>query len=147
MQVILQEEVKDLGKAGEIVNVREGYGRNFLIPNKKAVLANPKNVKQLEHEKRVVAAKQLKLKKSAEDIASKLKELSITIGRDAGEEDKLFGSVTAKDIVDALRNEGHIIDRHAVILDAPIKQIGIFDVPVKLHQEVTATVKIWVVKK
>lgn len=147
MQVILQEDVAKLGRAGDVVNVREGYGRNFLLPRKKAVLADPKNVRQLEHQKRVVAAKQEKVRKVAQDLAEKLKSVSITIRRESGEEDKIFGSVTAKDITDTLRTEGYIVDRHSVQLDQPIKQLGIFDIPVKLHPEVVGVVKIWVVKK
>ena len=147
MQVILQEDVAKLGKAGDVVNVREGYGRNFLLPQKKAVSADPKKLKQLEHQKRVVAAKQAKAVAAARELADKMKEVSLTIGREAGEEDKLFGSVTVKDVVDALRAEGYVVDRHAVLLDAPIKQLGIFEIGVRLHAEVTATVKLWVVKK
>jgi large subunit ribosomal protein L9 len=147
MQVILQEDVSSLGRAGEIVTVRDGYGRNFLLPKKKAVLADPKNVKELEHQKRAVASKQIKAKKAAEELAVKFSSVSLTIARDAGEEDKLFGSVTVKDIAEALRNEGYTIDRYAIELKTPIKQIGIFEVPVRLHSEVTATVKVWVVKK
>jgi large subunit ribosomal protein L9 len=147
MQVILQEDVPNLGKAGEVVSVREGYGRNFLLPKQKAVVAEPGNLRALEHQKKVVAARQLKLKKESEELAKKLAAVSLTIGREAGEEDKLFGSVTSKDIIDALRAEGFLIDRHHLQLPEPIKQLGIFDVPVKLHAEVTGTVKVWVVKK
>jgi large subunit ribosomal protein L9 len=147
MQVILQEDVLNLGRAGDIVNVKEGYGRNFLLPRKKAVVADTKNVKQFEHNKRIVVAKQQKRKGEAEAIAAKLGQLSITIGREAGEEDKIFGSVTTKDISDALRGEGFMIDKHDIKLEAPIKQIGIFDVGIRLHSEVNGIVKIWVVKK
>ncbi len=147
MQVILKEDVQSLGKAGDVVNVSEGYGRNYLLPEKKAILAAPNNLKQLEHQKRIVEALQLKRKRTAEELSQKLASLSLTISRDAGEEDKLFGSVTTKDISEALKNEGFIIDRHDIHLDAPIKKLGIFDVPAKLHPEVTATVKVWVVKK
>ena len=147
MQVILQEDVRNVGKAGEVVDVREGFGRNYLLPKKKAVVADPGNLKVLEHQKRVVAAHQQKLKKGAEELAKKLSGVSLTIGREAGEEDKIFGSVTNKDIAEALRVEGFSIDRHDIELAAPLKQLGIFDIPVKLHQEVAATVKVWVVKK
>jgi large subunit ribosomal protein L9 len=147
MQVILQVDVPSLGKAGEVVKVREGYGRNFLIPQKKAVLADIKNLTMLEHQKRVVSAKQLKLKRQAQELLVKLSNTSITIARDAGEDDKLFGSVTTKDIVDTLRREGFEIDRHSIHLDAPIKSLGVFDVPVKLHAEVSGALKVWVVKK
>jgi large subunit ribosomal protein L9 len=147
MQVILQEDVHKLGKAGEVVQVRDGYGRNFLLPQKKAILANPKNLRQLEHQKRVVVAKQQKIKRKAEDLAAKLRDISLTISREVGEEDKLFGSVTTKDISDALRNEGYIIDRHDIRLEEPIKQLGIFDIPIKLHPEVIGEIKLWVVKR
>ncbi len=147
MQVILKEDVANLGKAGDVVSIRDGYGRNFLLPQKKAILAAPNNLKQLEHQKKVVAALQLKAKKNAEGLSTKLADLSLTISRDAGEEDKLFGSVTTKDISEALRGEGYVVDRHDIHLEGPIKQLGIFDVPVKLHPEVTGTVKVWVVKK
>jgi large subunit ribosomal protein L9 len=147
MQVILQEDVHKVGKAGDVVQVRDGYGRNFLLPQKKAVLANPKNLRQLEHQKRVVMAKQQKIRRKAEDLAAKLRDISLTISREVGEEDRLFGSVTTKDISDALRNEGYIIDRHDIRLEEPIKQLGIFDIPIKLHPEVTGEIKLWVVKR
>lgn len=147
MQVILQENVPQLGKAGDVVTVKEGYGRNFLLPSGKAVMADPKNLRMLDHQKRVVAAKEMKRKSEAEDIARKLGELSVTISREVGEAEKLFGAVTTKDIAESLRREGYAIDRHDIKLDEPIKQLGIFDVGVKLHAEVTGTVKVWVVKK
>lgn len=147
MELILQEDVANLGKAGEVVKVRDGYGRNFLLPRKKAVIADPKNLAELEHHKRVVASKQAKVKKTAEELAERFKSVSITIAREAGEEDKLFGSVTVKDIADALRNEGHVVDRHNIVLAEPLRQLGIFDVSIKLHSEVTGVVKVWVVKK
>ncbi len=147
MQVILQENIPSLGKAGEVVSVKDGYGRNYLLPKGKAVKADPKNLKMLDHQKRVVAAKEAKRKTEAEDLAKKMGELSITISREAGEGEKIFGSVTTKDVAEALRREGYVIDRHDIKLEEHIKQLGIFDVPVKLHPEVTGTVKVWVVKK
>ncbi|MFH1874354.1 MAG: 50S ribosomal protein L9 [Pseudomonadota bacterium] len=147
MQVILQENIPDLGKVGDIVKVKDGYARNYLLPKKKAVLADPRNMRQLEHQKRLVAAKQLKLKSQAEELAKKLGAITITISRDTADEEKLFGSVTTKDIADALRKEGVSVDRHDLNMDSPIKNIGVYDVPVKLHPEVTGTIKVWVVKK
>ncbi len=147
MQVILQADVPNVGRAGDVVNVREGFGRNYLLPRKKAVVAEPGNLRELEHQKRVVAAKLQKMKKGADELSAKLAGVSLTIARESGEDDKLFGSVTNKDIADALRSEGFSIDRHDIHLDAPIKQLGIFEVPVRLHPEVTGTVKVWVVKK
>lgn len=147
MQVILQTDVPDLGKAGDIVQVKEGYGRNYLIPQKKAVLADPKNLRMLEHQKKVVAAQQMKLKRKAEELQDKLNSTTITIARETAEEEKLFGSVTTKDIADSLRKEGIMVDRHHIHLEHPIKSIGVFDVHVKLHPEVTGIIKVWVVKK
>ena len=147
MQLILQQDVPNVGKAGDVVDVKAGYGRNYLLPKKIAVKADPGNIKQLDHQKRVVAAKLSKMKHSAEELAGKLGHVSLTISREAGEEDKIFGSVTNKDIAESLRNEGFIVDRHDIHLEAQIKSLGVFDVPVRLHPEVTGTVKVWVVKK
>ncbi len=147
MQVILREEISGLGKAGELVKVKEGFARNFLLPQKKAVLADPKNIKMLEHQKKVAEARQKKAKKGAEELASKISAISVTIERESGEEDKLFGSVTTRDIAEALRKDGVTLDKRIISLKEPIKQIGVTDVEVKLHPEVTATVKVWVVKK
>lgn len=147
MEVILKEEVLGLGKAGELVKVRSGFARNYLLPQKKAVVADPKNVKMIEHQKKVVEASEKKVKKQAEEIAAKLAGLSITIAREVGEEDKIFGSVTTRDIADALQRAGHAIDKRRITLKEPIKKIGIFDVDIKLHSEVNGIVKVWVVKK
>ena len=147
MQLILQDKVPSLGEAGDIVTVKSGYGRNYLLPRGLAVVADPKNIKELDHQKRVVAAKETKRKAGAEDLARKLAELSLTISREAGEGEKIFGSVTTKDIAEAMRRENFVVDRHDIKLAEPIKQLGIFDVEVKLHSAVTGTVKVWVVKK
>ncbi len=147
MQVILQENIPNLGKIGDIVKVKDGYARNYLLPKQKAVLADSKNVRHLEHQKRTVAAKQAKLKGQAEEIAKKMADTTITIARDTADEEKLFGSVTTKDIAEAMRKEGLNIDRHDLTMDSPIKNIGVYDVPVKLHPEVTGSIKVWVVKK
>ncbi len=147
MEVILREDISSLGKAGELVKVKAGYARNFLLPQKKAVVADPKNVRMLDHQKKVAEAGQKKLRKVAEEMAAKLAALSITIECEAGEEDKLFGSVTTRDIADALRREGTVIDKRVINIKEPIKQIGVFDVEVKLHSEVVGIVKVWVVKK
>lgn len=145
MKIILREDVPNLGKAGDIATVRPGYGRNFLIPYGKAVLASDKNVRQLEHQKRVIFQQQVKLKASAEAIAQKLGTLQVTIARKVGEQDKLYGSVTNKDIADAVARLGAEIDRHSIALTEPIRALGTFDVPVKLHAGVQANLKVWVV--
>ena len=145
MKVILREDVANLGKAGELANVRDGYGRNFLIPYGKAVLASEKNVRELEHQKRVIFQRQAKLKGAAEAVASKLGALQVTVKRKVGEQDKLFGSVTNKDIADELGRMGAEVDRHAIELAEPIKALGTYEVPVKLFAGVGAVVKVWVV--
>lgn len=147
MEVILREDISSLGKAGDLVKVKAGYARNFLLPQKKAVVADPKNVRMLDHQKKVAEAGQKKLRKSAEEMAAKLAALSITIECEAGEEDKLFGSVTTRDIADALRRAGMVIDKRVINIKEPIRQIGVFDVEVKLYPDVVGVVKVWVVKK
>jgi large subunit ribosomal protein L9 len=145
MKIILREDVTNLGKAGEVANVRDGYGRNFLIPHGKAVLASDKNLRELEHHKRVIFQQQAKQKASAEDVAKKLGALQVTIARKVGEQDKLYGSVTNKDVADAVAKLGVEIERHSIELHEPIRALGTFDVAVKLHSNVTGTIKVWVV--
>ena len=145
MKLILREDVPNLGKAGDVATVRSGYGRNYLIPYGKAVLASEKNLRQLEHNKRVIFQQQAKAKASAEAVAQKVGSLQVTIARKVGEQDKLFGSVTNKDIADELAKLGMELDRHQIVLAEPIRELGTFDVPVKLHSQVQATVKVWVV--
>lgn len=146
MQLILREDVEHLGKTGEMVNVADGYGRNFLLPKKKAILATDKNVKALEHERRVIAEKARKLLDAATSLARKIAGVSITVEKQAGEEDKLFGSVTSMDIHDALVKEGIDVDKKRIHLDEPIKRLGEFAIPVRLEQGVTAELKLFVVK-
>lgn len=145
MKIILREDVHNVGKAGEIANVRDGYGRNFLIPQGKAVLASDKNIRQLDHHKRVISQQQAKLKAGAEDVAKRLGALQVTIARKVGEQDKLYGSVTNKDVADAVAKLGVEIDRHTIDLHEPIRQLGTFDVAVKLHSSVSGTIKVIVV--
>lgn len=147
MQVILREDVPNLGRSGEVVTVREGYGRNYLIPRGLATLATPRNVKRMEHEQRVIAARDTKLQQDAETLKQRLEALSITIAKHTGEEDKLFGSVTSRELAEALRGEGHEIDRRAIQLEQPIKSLGVYSVPIKLGRSVRADLKVWVVAK
>lgn len=142
MQVILREDIKNLGQMGSVVNVKDGYARNFLIPKGLAVEANPKNIRALEHEKRKIQELAKRAKASAEDFASKLSGKTITIKAKAGEEDKLFGSVTAMDIADALKKEGLDIDKKKILLEEPIKRLGSYAVNVKIHPEVTAQLNV-----
>jgi large subunit ribosomal protein L9 len=145
MKVILREDIQGLGRSGEMVEVREGYGRNFLLPRKAAVLANERNLKQLDHDKRVIAARQAKLKAAAGDVAAVLNKTDVKIARKVGEQDKLFGSVTALDIAEVLNAKGVKIDRRAIALAEPIRTVGTFEVDVKLHHEVIGKVKVEVV--
>jgi len=142
MKVILKEDVNNLGVMGTVVEVKEGYGRNFLIPRNLAVEANPKNIKQYEHQKKLIEVKVKKVRKSAEDIAEKLSQLTLSLEARAGEEDKLFGSVTTKDIAEAIAEKGVEVDRRKILLDEPIKRLGSYEVPIKIHQDVTANVKV-----
>jgi len=145
MKIILKTDVDHLGKAGEVATVRDGYGRNFLIPYGKAVLASDKNLRQLEHHKRVIFTQQAKQKASAEAVAKQLGALQVTIARKVGEQDKLYGSVTNKDIADAVAKLGLELDRHTIELAEPIRALGTFEVAVKLHSSVAGSIKVWVV--
>jgi large subunit ribosomal protein L9 len=142
MKVILREEVENLGRGGEVVEVKPGYGRNYLLPRGLAVLANPKNVRELDHQKAVASAKAAKLKASAEAVAKRLNETPVTLKRKVGEQDKLYGSVTAMDIAEALAARGLQVDRRAIDLAEPIKTVGDFEVAVKLHHEVVGKAKV-----
>ena len=142
MKLILREDVENLGKGGELVDVKPGYGRNFLLPRKLAVLANPKNLREIEHQKQVATAKAAKLKASAEAVAKRLADTPVTLKRKVGEQDKLYGSVTAMDIAEALAARGLQIDRRSIDLAEPLKTVGEFEVPVKLHHEVAGKVKV-----
>jgi large subunit ribosomal protein L9 len=144
MKLILREDVDNLGKGGEVVDVKPGYGRNFLLPRGKAVLANPRNVREIEHQKSIAAAKAAKLKASAQAVARRLSETPVTLKRKVGEQDKLYGSVTALDVAEALAARGLELDRRTIDLSEPIKTVGQFDVPVKLHSEVVGKVKVTV---
>ncbi len=142
MKLILREDVDNLGKGGDLVEVKRGYGRNFLLPRGLAVLANPRNVKELEHQKAVASAKAAKLKASAQAVAKRLSETPVTLRRKVGEQEKLYGSVTALDIAEALAARGLELDRRAIDLGEPIKTLGDFEVPVKLHSEVVGKAKV-----
>lgn len=145
MKVFLREDVKNLGKIGDVVNVSDGYARNFLFPKKLAVEANTKNIKEFEHNKRVIHERAAKIKDSSKATADKLAALAIVIKAKAGEEEKLFGSVTTMDIAEALKAEGFEIDKKKISLEEPIKRLGEYSVEVKIHPEVSATVKVQVV--
>lgn len=142
MKIILREDVSNLGRSGEMVSVKDGFARNYLLPRKMAVLANERNVKQLEHEKGVITARQAKLRGAAEAQAKGLGSAQVKISRKVGEQDKLFGSVTALDIAEALAAQGKKVDRRAIHLPEPIKSVGTFDVEIRLHRDVNAKIKV-----
>jgi large subunit ribosomal protein L9 len=142
MKLILREDVENLGRGGDVVDVKPGYGRNFLLPRGLAVTANPKNLREIEHQKAVATAKAAKLKASAEAVAKRLAETPVTLKRKVGDQDKLFGSVTALDIAEALSARGLQLDRRSIDLAEPIKTVGDFEVGVKLHHDVVGKVKV-----
>jgi large subunit ribosomal protein L9 len=147
MKVILREDVKNLGLIGSVVDVADGYGRNYLIPKKLAVEANIKNIKKFEHEKNIILEKVKKTKKSAEEFSSRLSDITVSIEAPAGEGDKLFGSVTSMDIAGALLKQGIEIDKRKIIMpDEPIKRIGSYTVDIRIHPEVTISLNIDVKK-
>ncbi len=146
MQVILLENIDRIGKKGAIINVSDGYARNFLLPKKKAVEATSVNKKRLEEELKHAEDRHKKEKEELEAFAGKINNISITISQKVGEGDKLFGSVTSMDIVDALSKEGIRIDKKKIQLESPIKELGAFTVPIKLHPEIIANLRISVVK-
>jgi large subunit ribosomal protein L9 len=144
MKVILREDVYNLGKSGDLVTVKDGYARNYLLPRNLAMLANEANVRQLQHEKAVIALRQQKLKNAAQDLARKFEGASVKITRKVGEQDKLYGSVTALDIAEALAAANLKVDRRMIHLPEPIRSVGTFEVEIRLHREVTVKVAVTV---
>ncbi|UCD71185.1 MAG: 50S ribosomal protein L9 [Syntrophobacterales bacterium] len=147
MEIILLDDVPSLGKVGDLVKVSDGYGRNYLIPNKLAIKATPKNRKKLEHEKRLAQDKMDKIIRDAEKLAKRIEDFSCTISKPVGESGKLFGSVTSKEIEQYLNENGFQIDRKKIELEEPIKNLGVYTIPIRLHPEVAANLKLWVVKE
>lgn len=147
MKVLLKVPIDNLGQAGDVVDVKPGYARNYLVPQGKALIFNKSNQAIYENEKRLTAARLAREKNSAEMLAKKLEDTSVEIAMAVGEEDRLFGSVTAQDIADYLLNQGIEIDKRKIHLEEPIKALGLYTVEIKLHPEVTGKVKVWVVKK
>lgn len=142
MKVILTTEIDTLGLEGDTVNVAKGYARNYLIPQGFALEANMQNIKMMEMQKKKIDERRLKAKESAEQARNLIKEKVITITQKAGEEDKLYGSVTTMDIAEAMEKADITIDRRKIILDKPIKSLGEYEVTIKLHPEVTGTIKV-----
>jgi large subunit ribosomal protein L9 len=147
MEIILRQTVPELGRAGEILTVKAGYARNYLIPRGLAYVASEANKRRAENEARRHADRLVSEQTEAEALAAKLAEISLTFTAKAGEGDKLFGSITAADISDKLAEEGYQIDKRIVELHEPIKMIGIYKVPIRLHPDVRVEVRVWVVKE
>ncbi len=147
MEVILNQDVNRLGKAGQTVKVRDGFARNFLIPNGLALPLTAVNLKKLEQEKQKKLLGLEKAKKGSEELKVKIENLSLTIPVLTQEGDKLYGGISAADLANALSEEGFSIEKTLIVLDEPIKSLGIYEVPIKLHPEVSAKIKVWIVKK
>lgn len=147
MEVILKEDIPNLGKMGEVVRVRDGYARNYLLPHRLVLIADKKNLKTFEHQKRIIADQSERALKEAQTLSGKMASVSLTIAVKAGEEGKLFGSVTNMDIEKALREKGFDVERRRIDLTEPIKSLGDFEVPIRLTADVTAIVKVSVVSE
>jgi large subunit ribosomal protein L9 len=147
MRIILREHMDNLGEAGDVVSVRDGYGRNYLLPRGFAVPATEKDEARLSHEKRVISARAAKLAKELQSEVDKLSQVSVSVSRAVGEGDKLYGSVSSRDIADALAEQGQRVDSKKILLDEPLRNLGMTEVGIKLGRDAIAKVKVWVVKK
>ncbi len=147
MKIILKEDFENLGKVGELVEVKAGFARNYLIPKQVALQATPQNLRVIEQEKTRNKIKLSKDKRDAELLADQLKEVSLTANVQVGEEDKIFGAVTSQNISELLSSKGFEIDKRKILLEEPLKALGVFEVSIKLHTEVEAKIKVWVVKE
>ena len=147
MEVILKQDLDGRGKAGAVIKVKDGFARNFLIPNGIALPASAANLKKLEAEKVRAASWMEKVKKAAEVLKEKLENFSLTIPVLAHEDEKLYGSITPQDIAQVLKDEGIELDKSMIALDEPIKSLGIYEVSVQLHADIATKIKVWIVKK
>lgn len=147
MDVVLRERIEKLGDRGEVVAVKPGYARNYLLPKRKAVLATPHNVRQVEQEKAAAVRRQAIEKNESEMLAQQLAEVSLQFTRKVGEQEVLYGSVTSLEIAESLHEKGFEIDRRKIDLEEPLKSLGGHNVPIKLHQEVTAVVSVEVLRE
>jgi large subunit ribosomal protein L9 len=147
MELILIEDVESLGKRGEKIVVKDGYARNFLLPRKLALPATDRGVKMMQHVEKMRTVKEAKIHKEAEELAKALGKVSCTAEVQAGEDDRVFGSVTSADISELLKAQGFEVDRRKIIIEEPLKALGVYTIPVRLHHDVEAKVKVWVVKK
>jgi len=147
MKIILRQDFDILGKAGDIVSVKDGYARNYLIPKLIGMPSTAANMKRLEEEQKLKQRRRDKDKIQAEGLAKEMESISITASVTVGEEDKVFGSVTAQAIADLLKEKGYDIDKRKIILEEPIKALGVYNVGIKLHPDVESKIRVWVVKE
>jgi large subunit ribosomal protein L9 len=147
MKVILKDDLEKLGKCGEVVEVKDGYGRNFLIARNLAIPATKGNLKAIREVTKQKGMRDLKKKRQVERLKIQLEKISCTAEVRVGEEDKVFGSVTAQDISELLKEKGFEIDRHKILLETPIKALGVYTVPIKVSSDLVASLKVWVMKK
>jgi large subunit ribosomal protein L9 len=147
MDLILLDDVKDVGKRGERITVKDGYARNYLLPRNLALPATSRGVKMLQEAERVRAVREVKVHREAEELAKALNKVSCTAEVQAGEDDRVFGSVTSADIAELLKAQGFDIDKRKITIDEPLKALGVYTIPVRLYGDVEAKVKVWVVKK
>jgi large subunit ribosomal protein L9 len=147
MKIILREDVDRLGQRGDIITVKDGFARNYLIPRGQALRATPGNLRTFEEEKKQLDVRENKTRRLAEQFAKKLKAVSITATVSVGDEDRVFGSVTAQTISNLLKEKGFDVDKKKILLDEPIKALGVYTIPIKLHSDVQGKVKVWVVKE
>jgi large subunit ribosomal protein L9 len=147
MKVVLKDDIKNVGKMGQIVDVADGYARNYLVPRGLAVEANIKNLKSLEHEKKIIQEKAKRIKNSSQTLSDKISTMTLVIKAKAGDEGKLFGAVTSMDIAELLKNEGIEMDKKKISLDEPIKRLGSYSVNIKIHPEISTHLNIQVVEE
>nr|MBN2276924.1 50S ribosomal protein L9 [candidate division Zixibacteria bacterium] len=147
MKVILRQDIPDLGKVGQMIKVKSGYGRNYLIPRNLAIPATKGNLKAIDEVEKQNQIRLRKKMREAEKMKVNLEKLSLTSEVLVGEEDKIFGSVTSQNIVDLLQHEGISIEKRHVLLEEPIKSLGVYTVPIKVEKDIVANVKLWVIRK
>jgi large subunit ribosomal protein L9 len=147
MEIILRQAVENLGKPGDVVKVKNGYARNYLLPHNLAYEATPGNLKRIQQERARLEAAESQRRGSAQEIATKLEQVSVTFSARVGDEGKLFGSVTASDIAQQLEQQGYRIEKRQIDLHEPIKSLGVYRVPVRLHADVKPEIRVWVIKQ
>mgnify|MGYP001600826944 CR=1 FL=1 len=147
MEIILCQDVQSIGKIGDVIKVKSGFARNYLIPKRLAYLATPANLKKIENQKAQRVEQDRRIKEEAQQLAEKLSKVSCTVAVEVNDLEKMYGSVSESDIAHALEQEGYTVDKKNIILEKPVSELGIYDVNVRLHSEITAKIRLWVTKK